>query len=460
MTKTHDEKISIIGLGRLGAPIAACLAAKGFEVIGVDTNPQLVQQINAGHPPVYETGLDQMLTLARPRLRATTDTISAVRDTDITFILVPTPSESDGGFSLAHVLSACGPIGRGLSQKQGFHLVVVVSTVMPGATGGPVCQALEASSGKHCGQDFGLCYSPEFVALGSVIRDYLNPDFILIGQSEAQSGQLLASIYDRVCRTPPPSMRMNFTNAELAKIAVNSFVTTKITFANTLAGICQQLPGADVDQVTTALGLDSRIGKKYLKGGVGYGGPCFPRDNRALARVAHQTRASAELVEAVDRANRQQVERLATLIKAHLPSDGVAGVLGLAYKPCSDVTEQSQGLMLARRLTEEGWTVVAHDPVATLGAGGRSSDTIHVADAVQDCIDASDVVIIMTPWPPYHTLTDRSFCRDDRRRTVIDPWRILAGQSFGNAVRYVAGGVGPAVVVPHQARCLSGLSEP
>src|SRR5262249_32804959 len=210
----------------------------------------------------------------------------------------------------------CEAIGRALRAKQRFHLVVLTSTVMPGTTGGPVRAALEEASGKRVGQDFGLCYGPEFIALGSVIRDFLNPDFVLIGESDLRSGAMLESLYKEVCENDPPVARMNLVNAEITKLSINSYVTTKISFANMLARICEKLPEADVDVVTAALGLDSRIGTKYLKGAVSYGGPCFPRDNRAFAALARQLDAPADLPEATDPFNRAQARVLAALWRA------------------------------------------------------------------------------------------------------------------------------------------------
>ena len=154
--------------------------------------------------------------------------------------------------------------------------MVLTSTVMPGMTGGPVRAALEETSGKRCGEDFGLCYGPEFIALGSVIRDFLNPDFLLIGESDSRSGEILEQLYHVVCENSPPVARMNLINAEITKLAVNTYVTTKISFANMLARICEKLPEANIDVVTSALGRDTRIGQKYLKGAVSYGDPAFP----------------------------------------------------------------------------------------------------------------------------------------------------------------------------------------
>src|SRR5215469_14366253 len=331
--------------------MVACFAARGFRVKAVDLNPQKVDAVNRGVPPVNEPGLAELMKEAGSCLTATRSITEAVEDTEVTFIVVSTPSEVSGGFSLQYVLPTCEAIGRVLASKRGFHLVVLTSTVMPGSTGGPVLAALERSSGKRCGKDFGLCYSPEFIALGTVIRDFYNPDFLLIGESDSRSGDLLSSMYKQVCRNSPAIARMNFVNAEITKLAVNTYITTKISYANMLARLCERLPEADVNVVTDALGLDSRIGPKYLKGAVSYGGPCFPRDNRAFAALATRSGAFSDLADATDRFNRAQISWIAKTIRGHRSDSEEIGILGLTYKPNTDVVEEAFGLLLAQELS-------------------------------------------------------------------------------------------------------------
>jgi UDPglucose 6-dehydrogenase len=287
--------ISVIGLGKLGSPVAASFAARGFRVIGVDLNKQKIDAINRGVPPVHEPGLKELMRESEGHLSATQNAETAVMDSEATFIVVDTPSEPGGGFSLRYVLATVEAIGKALHMKAGFHLVVLTSTVMPGSTGGKVRASLEHISGKICGEDFGLCYSPEFVALGSVIHDFYFPDFLLIGESHPRAGEMLADIYRRTCKNTPFVARMNFINAEITKLAVNTYITTKISYANMIARLCEKLPEADADVVTSALGLDTRIGPKYLKGAVSYGGPCFPRDNRALPVLQRRRTSSIAL---------------------------------------------------------------------------------------------------------------------------------------------------------------------
>ena len=423
-------RISVVGLGKLGSPLAAVLASKGHRVIGLDINEAFVRSLNDGQAPVSEPSLQKLIDSARSRLTATTDYETAVLGSDITFILVPTPSTEDGTFSNKYVLAAIQEIGKALRGKDGYHLVVVVSTVMPGSTGGPVREALETESGRKVGDTVGLCYGPEFIALGSVIRDLLNPDVLLIGESDQRAGDLLEDLYKTVCENDPSVHRMNFVNAELTKIAVNTFVTTKISYANMLADMCDRLPGADVDVVTAAVGSDSRIGVKYLKGALGYGGPCFPRDNLAFATLAHRIGARADLAEATDRINRYQVERIAAAVKRHADGNAVVGILGLSYKPDTSVIEESQGVALAKSLTDSGYPVVIYDPLALGSARAVLGDRVRAADSAEACVRAADVVVITTPWPEFRELSPRLFDRNGVKPVIVDCWRILPPDRF------------------------------
>lgn len=435
--------ISVVGLGKLGAPMAALLAGKGHTVVGVDVNPMAVDAFNRGIAPVHEPELQEWIDRSRARLSATSNCSDAVRRTDTTFIVVPTPSEEDGTFSLRYVLSAADSIGVALSQKSSFHLVVLCSTVLPGSTEGIVLPAIEAQSGKRCGQDFGLCYNPEFIALGSVIRDMRNPDVVLIGESDADSGEMLAAIHSRMCDNHPKIARMNFINAELAKLSVNTFVTTKISYANMLAEICEVLPGADIAVVSSALGADSRIGPKYLKGALGYGGPCFPRDNVALGALFRRKGLESTLGDATDRINRRQVTRLLEAIMPRLPESGTVAVLGLSYKPQTEVIENSQGLELAAQLAGKGIHVIVYDPVAMNNARCALTGKVVFAENVSDCLRIADVLVITTPWPEFQRISPRDLKRSGGKTTIFDCWRILPAGEFAAVAHYHSVGVGP-----------------
>jgi UDPglucose 6-dehydrogenase len=451
-------KISVIGLGKLGSPLAAVLASKGFSVVGTDLNAAYVEAINAGAAPVDEPRLQELIEANRERLRATMDAPGAVAETDVTFVIVPTPSDETGRFRNSFVLAAMETVGAGLRRKNGYHVVVVTSTVMPGSTGGEIRAALELSSGRTVGEQLGLCYNPEFIALGSVVRDMLTPDVILIGESDAKAGDVLERIYLRSCDNKPAVHRMNFVNAELTKISVNTFVTTKISYANMLGEICDCIPGADVDVVTAAVGADSRIGGKYLRGAIGYGGPCFPRDNVAFASLARTVGARAELAEATDVVNRHQVERVVGAIRAQLQEPGPIGILGLSYKPDTGVIEQSQGVALARRLMDEGREVVAYDPKALQSArlelssadGDGQYGRFVAAQSAEECVRRSALVVVMTPWPEFRAIPLSAFTRP-RRITVIDCWRLFAREEVGTVADVIYLGRGALVARPTYA---------
>jgi UDPglucose 6-dehydrogenase len=434
--------VSVIGMGKLGAPMVAAMAARGIRAIGVDSDAAKVEAIERGLPPVFEPRLAETLILAQGRLTATQSIEDSVRDSDITFIVVATPADTDGSFSLRYVLPVCEAIGRALAAKREYHVVALTSTVMPGSTGGAVRETLEKASRKRAGIDFGLCYSPEFIALGSVIRDFLNPDFLLIGESDGRAGAKLESLYRIVCETRPPVARMNLVNAEIAKLAVNTYVTTKISFANMLARLCEKVPGASVDVVTGAIGLDSRIGGKYLKGAISYGGPCFPRDNVALIALADRVGASSALPRATHEFNRAQIHRLADTVQQHLGADEAAGILGLTYKPNTDVTEEAAGLLLAQELAKRKIPTIAFDPQGHARAASTLGDSVHLAASAEECIAQSGVVVLATPWPEFLAIPAGLWGRNGSPRVVIDCWRALKHLESVKGIHYLGLGLG------------------
>jgi UDPglucose 6-dehydrogenase len=419
--------VAVIGLGKLGSPLAAVLASRDNRVIGVDVNPALVEAINAGRAPVGEPGLQEVIDQAGTRLSATSDFDTAIRGTDISFVIVPTPSGPDGAFTNRWVLDAVREIGQALRTIDRYHVVSITSTVMPGSTGGPIRVALESASGRRVGETVGLTYNPEFIALGSVVRDLLHPDMVLIGESDPLAGDVLERVYRELLGPDTPIQRMNWVNAEIAKISVNTFVTTKISYANMLAELCEKMPGADVHTVTEALGKDSRIGPKYLKGALGYAGPCFPRDNVAWAALARSLGAGAEIALATDAVNRRQVDRVVAFVRsARPPPDASVAVLGMAYKPGTPVIEESQGVMIAERLTEAGYRVLLSDPLALESTTAVLGEGVVAVSDAASAIAHADIVVIAAAMPEYSLLQPQRFAQNEGRKTVIDCWRILS----------------------------------
>jgi len=437
-----EISVSVVGLGKLGACMAAAMASRGVRTVGVDVNNSAVALVQHKHAPVFEPGLSEMMASCDSLLSATTDLEAAVRETQMTFVVVPTPSDKQGAFSLEYVRAAMALIGRAIRQKEGYHTVVLTSTVLPGSTEYFVKPLLESASEKRCGHNFGLCYNPEFIALGSVLRDFLNPDLILIGECNSDAGARLETFYREALRIDAPSARMTPVNAELAKIALNTFVTTKITFANILAEICEQLPGGDVDAITSALGLDRRIGPKYLKGALGYGGPCFPRDNAAFARFLEEMGIPAQLPRTVDIMNRRQAARITSIIEqANLDNSSRVAVLGLAYKPDTNVIDESQGVAIARCLAQKGFSVSVYDPFAMEAARKTLGDLVHYGKSLADCIRGAEVVVLATEWKEFRSVAHQ-LASSRHRPLILDGWRMLRAPSSFVGVRYRAIGIG------------------
>lgn len=427
-------KISVIGLGKLGLPLAASIASKDFFVFGVDVNKNVIDQLSRGATFLKEPGLQELINKNRSKIKATSDIKEAVSNSDMTFIITPTPSQKNGYFSLQYINKVIREVAKVLKIKQNYHLVVVVSTVMPGSTD-KIKKLLEKYSGKVCNKDFGLCYNPEFIALGSVISNLLNPDFILIGESDKQSGDILEGFYKKYCENNPKISRMNFVNAELTKISVNTYITTKISYANMLSEICEKLPGGNVDVVTSALGLDSRIGGKYLKGGPAFGGPCFPRDNIAFINLAKNLKSSYSIADSTHKINIRQTERLIEMVMRFINKDSIVGILGLSYKPFTDVIDESSGLLLAQALKERRVKLNLHDPLGLENAEKvLGSSGVEYMKDLKDCVAASDILVITTNWPEFRKI-NKSWL-EKRPKVVIDPWRIINTQNLTKNVTY------------------------
>ncbi len=434
------QTISVVGLGKLGGPFLATCAARGFNVIGIDVKNQFVKLINQGKAPVDEPGLEQLVAKNRRKIKATSDYSEAVNNSDITFIIVPTPSTKNGAFSNVYVVSAISKIGKVLAKKDKCHLIVVTSTIMPKSMDDEIIPALENASGKKLNRDFGICYNPEFIALGSVIDNLLSPDFVLIGESDKNSGKILETFYRKFCVNEPPIIRMNFVNAEIAKIALNSYITTKISFANTLAQICERVPGGNVDDVTNALGIDSRIGKKYLKGALPYGGPCFPRDNRAFSSFAKQMGARAPLAKATDLVNENMIEQVVKKIEKFASNKNCKiAILGLAYKPDTDVADESAGVKIANLLSQKKANVFVWDPKAMVRSQDLMSKKVFFAKSIQECIAKADVIIITTPWREFKKLDPNDLRH--KKPVLLDCWRILNPLKYENVAQYRAIGL-------------------
>jgi UDPglucose 6-dehydrogenase len=413
------KTVSVCGLGKLGSCIAATLAARGFEVVGVDIDREKVGKINEGLAPLDEPLLAETIQAGHSRLRATLDPRETVA-TDATFFIPPSPSLPDGSFSNEFLLKAMQPVAKAMKDAgKRKHLFVCSSTTTPGAIDAVLIPMLERELGGICGQDFSVCYNPEFIALGDVVNGLLEPDLVLIGESDPESGAALEQLYKTYNRNSPRVARMSIISAELTKISLNSYITMKISFTNQLRLIAARHAKADIHAILDALGSDSRIGKKYLRAGLSYGGPCFPRDNRLLAYAARQVGLEAPLAEASDRVNEQtKLELVEKVSEMAGPGDTVA-VLGVTYKPNTYITEEAAGLFLAQQLKRRGYRVLIHDFAAT----PANSPSLHEFEQISDWEEFKanpgvGLAVICCPWPQYRDMATTAATR------VFTPWHL------------------------------------
>ena len=328
-----DEKVSVVGLGKLGLGLALCFAEAGVETLGVDVDEKVVESLNRGETPIRETRYDELVRAVGKKFTATRSHAEAIEKTDVTFILVATPSIGDGRFSNRYVKSALKSLAEAFGKsKKSAHLFVISSTVVPGSTEKTFIPIIEQFSGKKYRRDFDVCFDPDFVALGTVVRDFQNPDLVIIGESSPEAGERVAELHRLMCKNDPPIHRMSLISAEVAKVSLNAYITMKISFANTVANLCERIPGADVDAITASIGEDRRISPHYLRGGLAFGGTCFPRDTKAFMTISRQFGLEPILISAVEEVNNQQNKHLANLVTKNLPDEKKVAILGLAFK--------------------------------------------------------------------------------------------------------------------------------
>jgi UDPglucose 6-dehydrogenase len=431
------SNVSIFGLGKVGYSLAACLGVAGNAVIGCDPVVEIVDAINARRHITAEPGVaERIAQLDQSGLRATSSAEDAVLNSDASIVIVPTPSNVLGGFSLKYVLRVCEQIGAALRRKKDEHTVSIASTVLPGASECSIIPALEAASGRCVGEGLGYCYNPWFIALGEVVKGMETPDYALIGESDQKSGDRIEALHKSMIRNDAPVVRMKLIEAEISKIACNTHETMRVSFANMLFSLCAEVPGADVDKITGALSY--RLGRRFFKGAVPYGGPCWPRDNRALAVFMDAVGVPSLMPRTIDESNAEHGQFLLRKVLSETRVGEVVGLLGLSYKPGTPVVERSFGVDLAGWLAAEGRKVIGWDPLAAEEARKVLGEVIAYAPSAEACLSQSSVAIIINPMKEFSG-TDWSAAAKTR---VLDPWRCLNPAAVQKIGTYVALGQG------------------
>lgn len=407
-------KISVIGSGYVGLVTGMGFVKLGNEVIFIDIDDKKVQLINQAEPPIYEEGLEELMREFRGKYYGTKDYREAILNSNVTFICVGTPSTENGCINLTYVKKAAEEIGKALKEKVGYHVVVVKSTVLPGTTEEMVKPILEEYSGKKVFKDFGLAMNPEFLREGVALRDFLNPDRIVIGVQDERTKGILETLYEPI---NAPKLIVDIKTAEMIKYASNAFLATKISFANEIGNICKKL-GIDSWKVFEGVGLDHRISPYFFRSGIGFGGSCFPKDVKALIKKSEEIGDEPLILKAVMEVNEKQPLRMIELLKKYVPKlkGKTIGVLGLAFKPNTDDIREARSIILVGKLLEEGAKVIAYDPKATENFK-RLFSQIEYANSAQKVLDKTDIILIITEWPEFEEL-------DYSGKIVVDGRRI------------------------------------
>lgn len=439
-------RISVVGAGYVGLVSACCYAEKGHPVIIREVDSARREVIQQGKAPFHEPSLDQSLIrgLSSGSLKVTDSMDEAMKSSDVTFIAVGTPSKKDGSIDLRQVRCAAEEVGIALSGKNGYHHVVVRSTVVPGTTDRIVKPILEETSGKCVGQGFGLAVNPEFLREGSAIEDTFGPDRILIGELDRRTADFLEDFYVKFHDgKPPPILRMSPSSAEMVKYASNTFLAMKISFINEIANICEKVPGVDVVRVAEGIGLDTRIGRKFLNAGLGFGGSCFPKDVRALLAESERLGCETRLIRATLQTNEAQALRAVELALDELRSlkGRQVAVLGLSFKPECDDMREARSLVVIDKLLKMAAEVIAYDPVACENARRILHRKIKYAQSARECIEGAECCIIVTEWEEFRRLGPEDFLSLMRKPVVIDGRRIYDPSAFAEKLRYRAIGL-------------------
>ena len=441
-------KISIVGTGHVGLTTAACLAHIGHEVLGVDEDPAKRASVEAAEVPFYEPGLADLVRegVATGRLRMTGDTAEAARHGEVVFVCVGTPTLEDGEADLSQVERVARDIAASLN---GYTLVTEKSTV-PVGTGDSIRATIEESAPSGAG--FEVASNPEFLMEGRAVQDTLEPSRIVVGVPSERAADTLREVYRPIIdRTGCPFIVMDVATAELVKHSSNAFLATKISFINQVADVCERT-GADVEVVARAMGMDGRIGRDFLRAGVGYGGSCFRKDVQAYRHRAEQLGVSFPLLAAVDEINQERRDGFVDKIVATVGdiSGKRIALWGLAFKPETDDLRDAPALDIARRLVDLGATVVAHDPVA-IEAARTELPQIEFADDPYAAADGADLLTVCTEWDEYkaadlgrlHDLLASPVVVDGRN--IFDPAAAAkAGFLYVSIGRPIADGWNPA----------------
>ncbi|MBG6131690.1 UDPglucose 6-dehydrogenase [Aquimarina sp. EL_43] len=413
-------KIAVIGSGYVGLVTGTCLAETGNEVVCIDIDKNKVQKLNNGVVPIYEPHLDILFdrNIKAGRLKFTTSLEEGLEHGEVIFLALPTPEEEDGSADLSYVIGVAEDIGRLLNE---YKVIVDKSTVPVGTA-----EKVRDTIAKYTTCDFDVVSNPEFLREGFAVDDFLKPERIVVGSSSDRAIELMKKLYKPFVRSGNPIIVMDEKSAELTKYAANSFLATKITFMNEIANYCEKV-GADIDKVRIGIGTDSRIGKRFLFPGIGYGGSCFPKDVKALHKSGKNSQYDFKILDAVIRVNDSQKIALLPKINTYFDNDlsnKTFAIWGLAFKPETDDIREAPALYLIDELLKEGVQIKAFDPEAMKNVAHKYGDKIDMVTTMYEAVQNADALIICTEWSIFRT-PDFDKIKEGLKRPLIFDGRNL-----------------------------------
>ena len=412
--------IAIVGTGYVGLVTGACFADTGVNVTCVDVDEKKIAELKQGKMPIYEPGLDELVTknYAAGRLHFTTSLEAVLNEQDIIFSAVGTPPDEDGSADLKYVLQVARTIGRNLNK----YVVVVTKSTVPVGTAVKIRDVINEELDKRGVQiDFDVASNPEFLKEGSAIKDFMSPDRVVVGVDSERAKRLLTRLYKPFLLVNFRVIFMDIPSAEMTKYAANSMLATRISFMNDIANLCEKV-GADVNMVRDGIGSDARIGRRFLYAGCGYGGSCFPKDVKALVKTADDNGYSMEVLKAVERVNERQKALLFTKLQKAFGNISLNGhtvtLWGLAFKPETDDMRESTALVMIRLLSEAGCKIRVYDPIAMDECKRRVGDAVTYCRDMYDAVDGSEALLLLTEWKQFR-LPDWQKVKDRMKRPLL-----------------------------------------
>lgn len=434
-------KIAVVGTGYVGLVTGTCFAETGNQVTCIDIDEKKVEKLKNKIMPIYEPGLDLLFerNIKQGRLHFTTSLAEGIKDAKIIFLALPTPPGEDGSADLKYILGVADDLGPLLED---YTVIVDKSTVPVGTA-----EKVRANIAKNAKVDFDVVSNPEFLREGVALEDFMKPDRVVIGTSSERAKKIMDDLYSPLVRQGNPIIVMDEKSAELTKYAANSFLATKITFMNEIANLCE-LVGADVDMVRKGVGTDSRIGKRFLFAGIGYGGSCFPKDVQALAKSAKEVDYDFEILSAVMNKNERQKMKLIDRIKAHYNNDlsgKTFAVWGLAFKPYTDDIREAPSLINIKELLAAGASIRTYDPEAMENVKEVFGDQIQFCQDEYDAAEGADALLIMTEWPVFRTPDFNKLDGTLKNKLIFDGRNLYNTQTMAE-LGYTYYSIGRAIV--------------